>query len=393
MTETAINSPKKQDTKTEVLIIGPAWPLRGGLSTYDHILANSFLEEGYKVKVLTFKLQYPSFLFPGKTQYSTDPTPNLDIRVEINSINPFNWLLTGIKYRKIKPDLVVVRYWLPFMGPCLGTITRIIRGNKISRIVAITDNIIPHEKRPGDRWFTKYFIGACHGFVAMSMSVIQDLKKIESLKPALYNPHPIYNSFKKSIPKAEACSALKLDPSFKYLLFFGFVRSYKGLDLLIEAFSKTDYRKYKLKLIVAGEFYEDEKPYQQMVEKLGLQENIVFFSDFIPDTEVHLFFSASDLLVQPYKNATQSGVTQIGYFYDKPMIVTNTGGLSELVADGKAGFVVPVDIRAIKDAIERFFSEDLSESMSDFVRKEKEKYSWNKMIGSLLKAAKINLEK
>lgn len=380
---------KKPDTERKVLIIGPAWPLRGGLSTYNQILANELSKQGYKVTILTFKLQYPNFLFPGKTQYSSDPAPErLDIDVKINSINPFNWIITGLKYRSKKPDLVIIRYWLPFMGPCLGTIGRIIKDNGISRIVAITDNVIPHEKRFGDTIFTKYFLKACHGFVAMSQSVLADLNKFIRNKPALYNPHPIYNSFKPSIAKSEACEILKINSQTNYLLFFGFIRAYKGLDLLLEAFAKTNRQRHNLKLIVAGEFYEDEKFYLELVKKLDLENDILFYKDFIPDSEVHLYFSAADVTVQPYKDATQSGVTQVAYFYNKPMIVTNIGGLPELVPNNQAGFVVEKNPEEIAKAIEKFYDENCAEKMGAFVKQEKEKYSWEKMIDSLWKAAK-----
>ncbi len=371
-----------------ILIIGPAWPLRGGLSTYDQILANEFIKQGFKLTILTFKLQYPSFLFPGKTQYSSDPAPaGLNIDIKINSVNPFNWLFTGLKYRYQKPDLVIIRYWLPFMGPCLGTIGRIIKSNKKSRIVAITDNVIPHEKRLGDTLFTKYFLKACHGFVAMSQSVLTDLKKFIKNKPALYNPHPIYNSFKPAILKTEACEILKIDAKSNYLLFFGFIREYKGLDLLLEAFAKTNRQRLNLKLIIAGEFYEDEKPYMELVQKLNIESDILFYKDFIPDTEVHLYFSAADVTVQPYKDATQSGVTQVAYFYNKPMIVTNIGGLPELVPNEKAGFVVGKNPEEIATAIEKFYDENWSDKMGAFVKQEKEQYSWDKMMDSLWKAA------
>jgi D-inositol-3-phosphate glycosyltransferase len=379
---------KKQDTERIVLIIGPAWPLRGGLSTYNQILANEFQKQGFKVTILTFKLQYPNFLFPGKTQYSSDPAPEgLNIDVKLNSINPFNWIFTGLKYRNQQPDLVIIRYWLPFMGPCLGTVGQIIKSNGKSRIVAITDNVIPHEKRFGDTFFTKYFLKACHGFVAMSQSVLVDLNKFVRNKPALYNPHPIYNSFKPSISKLETCKILKINAATNYLLFFGFIRAYKGLDLLLEAFAKIDRQKFNLKLIVAGEFYEDEKPYMEIVEKLNLGSDILFYKDFIPDSEVHLYFSAADVTVQPYKDATQSGVTQVAYFYNKPMIVTNIGGLPELVPNNQAGFVIDKNPEEIAKAIEKFYSENWADRMGSFVKNEKEKYSWEKMIASLWKAA------
>ncbi|NUM31775.1 MAG: glycosyltransferase family 4 protein [Bacteroidetes bacterium] len=362
--------------------------MRGGLSTYNQILASEFQKNGCNVTILTFKLQYPAFLFPGKTQLSTDlPPENLKIDIKINSINPLNWFFTGLKYRKLKPELVVVRYWLPFMGPCLGTISRIIKSNGKSKIVAITDNLVPHEKRFGDKMFTKYFLNSCHGFVAMSKSVLSDLKKLIKNKPTLYNPHPIYNSFQNQVSKTEACKILNLDNTYNYLLFFGFIRAYKGLDLLLKSFAKTDRKKFNLKLIIAGEFYENEKPYFELLETLELKKDVIFFKDFIPDSKVHLYFSAADITVQPYKEATQSGVTQVSYFYNKPMIVTNIGGLPELVPNGKAGFVVEKNPEEIAKAIEKFYTENLSETMTLFVQQEKEKYSWDNMIFTLWQAA------
>lgn len=380
--------PKKPDSKPKVLIIGPAWPLRGGLSTYNQILARAFADQGNEVRILTFRLQYPSFLFPGKTQFSEDPAPeNLIIDVALNSVNPFNWIRTGWKYRKYLPDLVVVRYWLPFMGPCLGTVARIIKGNGKTRIVAITDNIIPHEKRIGDRWFTSYFLGGCHGFVAMSKKVLEDLKLFETRKPALYNPHPLYDSFQQAVSKTEACAKLNLDPNARYLLFFGFIRAYKGLDLLLEAFARTPYKSLNLKLLVAGEFYEPEQPYKDLVHKLKLDQDVVFFSNFIPDQEVHLYFSVSDMVVQPYKDATQSGVTQVAYFYNKPMIVTRVGGLPELVPDGKAGFVTDQNPESVAGAIGKFYANGVATDMEAFIREEKKKFSWEQMTDSLWKAS------
>lgn len=383
--------PTKKDSEIDVLIIGPAWPLRGGLSTYDQILATEFQKKGYKTRILTFKLQYPSILFPGKSQLSPDPAPeNLDIDVRMNSINPFNWLFTGWKYRSLKPKLVVIRFWLPFMGPCLGTIGRIIKSNKTSRIIAITDNVIPHEKRPGDSVFTSYFLKSCHGFVTMSKRVLEDLNTFIQNKPALFNPHPLYTSFKEGISKVSACNELGLDPNTNYLLFFGFIRAYKGLDILLKALAKIDTAKYKLKLLVAGEFYEDETPYKELVKDLNLDQNVNFYSDFIPDNQVHLYFSAADITVQPYKDATQSGVTQVSYFYNKPMIVTNVGGLPELVENGKAGYVTKITPEAIAAAIEKFYDEQQLQPMSDFVAIEKQKYSWDKMMDSLWSVSKVN---
>ncbi|HTX88200.1 MAG TPA: glycosyltransferase, partial [Bacteroidales bacterium] len=242
----------------KVIILGPAHPLRGGLATYNERLAREYLLQGHQVTVYTFSLQYPSFLFPGKTQYSSEPAPEgIPIRVAVNSINPFNWLRIGKEIRKLSPDLVIVKFWLPFMAPCFGTICRIIRKNRHTKIVSIIDNIIPHEKRPGDRALAKYWVGSADGFIAMSQSVLEDLRTFDDKKPVLFCYHPLYDNFGKRVAKEEAIRHLGLDPDFSYLLFFGFIRDYKGLDLLLEAMADPGIRERKLKLLVAGEFYTD----------------------------------------------------------------------------------------------------------------------------------------
>ncbi|MBR9859319.1 glycosyltransferase family 4 protein [bacterium] len=371
-----------------IVIVGPAHPLRGGLATYNQLLATRLQDQGHKVEILTFSLQYPSILFPGKSQYSSDPAPDdLNIRVALNSINPLNWWKEGRRLKKLKPDLVIFRFWMPFMGPCLGTLGRIVRKNKHTKVVAITDNIIPHEKRPLDTQFTSYFLKSCHGFVAMSRAVQADLKALIKTQPALFNPHPMYESFGAAVSKEEACKELGLDIEFEYMLFFGFIRKYKGLDLLLEAFAKVN--NSKLKLIVAGEYYDSPEAYQELMDKLNLRDRIVEVNDFIPDSRVKYFFSASSLVVQTYKTATQSGVTQVAYYYDVPMLVTDVGGLAELVPHNKVGYVVPVDAQEIADSIETFYSEQKEAEFSKNILEEKKRFTWDSMINKLFEAAAI----
>ena len=368
----------------KVVLVGSAHPLRGGLATYNERLIREYRMQGDDAYIYTFSLQYPGFLFPGKTQYSTEPAPkDLPIHVCINSINPLNWIRVGFQLRKQKPDLVIVKFWMPFMAPCLGTIARIIRGNKHSKVVSIIDNIIPHEKRPGDRILANYWVKSCDGFIAMSKSVMDDLKTFTKTKPVLFSPHPLYDTFGKAIPKAEAKQKLKLDKNSDYVLFFGFIRDYKGLDLLLQAFSDERIRKRKLKLLVAGEFYTDAKPYRDLIENNHLQDSVIMSNDFIPDSEVRYYFCAADLVVQPYKTATQSGVTQIAYHFDKPMIVTDVGGLSELVPDGVVGYVVQPDPAEIASSIIRFYDEKKELEFAANASREKEKYSWGKMLEAI----------
>ena len=371
--------------KRKVIIIGTAYPFRGGgISTYNERLARAYQERGDEVQIYTFSLQYPGFLFPGKTQYSTDlPPADLNIKVAINSVNPLNWIKVGQKIKKLKCDLVIIRYWMPFMAPCLGTIARIIRWNKLSKVVAITDNIIPHEKMPGGTLLSKYFVNSCDGFIAMSRAVLADLQKLDKSRPSLFSPHPLYDNFGEAIPKNEAKKRLGLEESTRYILFFGFIREYKGLDLLIQSFADKRFRKLNVKLLVAGEFYIDEKPYIESIEKLGLTDSIVLHTNFIANDAIVNYFCASDIVAQPYKEATQSGVTQIAYHFDKPMITTNVGGLSEMVPDGKVGYVVEPDSKQIADALFKYFSEDMESQFVENVKEEKKRFSWDILLKSI----------
>jgi len=368
----------------KIIIIGTAYPYRGGLAAYNERLAKEFVAEGHEVSILTFSLQYPSFLFPGKSQYLKGPAPpELEIRREINSVNPFNWIRTGYRIKKQKPDILIFKYWLPFMAPCFGTIARLVKRNRHTRVITIFDNVIPHEKRPGDRFLTKYFTSAIDGAIAMSASVLNDLKEFRSDIPVKLNPHPLFDNFGTLTDRDAALGLLGLDPSFSYILFFGFIRKYKGLDLLLEAFAAKELRERKIKLIIAGEFYEDDAPYREIVCKLNLEKDLIFFDRFINDDEVATFFSAADLIVQPYRSATQSGVTQIAYHFGKPMLVTDVGGLREIVPDRKCGYVVNPDPGSISEAISDYYSNKRKEEFSRNVMAEREKYSWSAMTSSI----------
>jgi len=373
----------------KVVIIGPAYPLRGGLATYNERLARAFWAAGDAVRIVTFSLQYPDFLFPGQTQFSTEPGPSdLAIEVSLNSVNPLSWLAVGRRLRRERPDLVVFRFWLPFMGPALGTVARLVRGNGHTRVVAITDNVIPHEKRPGDGPLTRYFLSACDGFVTMSRSVLTDLQRLGfEQKPALYRPHPLYDNFGPAKPKAEALAALGLNPAFRYVLFFGFIRAYKGLDILLEALADTRVSELPVKLIIAGEFYEDAAPYEAIIQKLNLESQLVRATDFIPNERVADYFSAADLVIQPYKNATQSGVSQVAYHFGRPMLVTDVGGLAELIPAGVVGYVVPPLATAIAEALVDFYINNREEQLAAGVRQERTKFSWEVMVAALKEVA------
>ncbi|MDB5230660.1 MAG: glycosyltransferase [Chitinophagaceae bacterium] len=366
----------------QVIIIGPAHPLRGGLASFDERLARQFQHEGYDATIYTFSLQYPSFLFPGTTQYSSEPAPaGLKIKVCINSINPLNWLRIGLKLKKLQPDLVVVRYWLPFMGPCLGTILRIARKNNHSKIVCIADNVLPHEKRPGDKPFTEYFLKSVDAFVTMSDKVMTDLRMFTG-KPAQKVVHPLYDNFGEQTDKLAARNQLKLPADKKIILFFGFIRKYKGLDLLLNAMADERLKQQDIHLLVAGEFYEDRKDYDEQIASLNLGSRLILRTDFIPDSEVKFYLSAADFVIQPYKNATQSGVTPLAYHFDKPMLVTNVGGLPDLVPDHKVGLVAEPDPGDIATHIAELYQ--LGENyFLPHLREEKKKYSWDRLVKAI----------
>ncbi len=372
----------------KILIVGPAHPLRGGLATFNERLALSFKEQGHECDILSFSLQYPSILFPGKSQFSVDAAPqNIKIFSNINSINPINWLLVGNKIAKAKYDIVIFRYWLSFMAPAFGTIARRIKTNGHSCIIAITDNLIPHEKRFFDNSLTRYFINTCDGFLTMSEAVKQQLISWNVKKPIMYTPHPMYDMFGAGIEKNEAKIKLGLETNCNYLLFFGFIRRYKGLHLLLDALHDERIRNRNLKVIIAGEFYEDAKPYLNQIAQLNLQDRVELRNEFIPNSEVATYFSAADAVIQPYTDATQSGVTQIAYYYNKPMIVTNVGGLAELVPHEKVGLVCDVNATSIASVIARFFDEKMEVTMQKNAAIEKQKFTWSTLTNCILKLA------
>jgi len=368
--------------KKRIILLGTTWPFRsGGISTFNERLTRALIDSGDQVVIYTFSLQYPSFLFPGKTQLSDQPAPEgLDIRIKVNSVNPFNWVAVGREIRNQKPDVLLLRYWIPFLAPCLGTIARIVRKNKFTKIIAVADNIIPHEKHVFDKSFTRYFTESCDGFITMSRAVLKDLKQFCPNAPMVYTPHPLYDIFGNIVPREQALNQLGLSTDYRYLLFFGFIRDYKGLDWLLEAFSDEKLRKFPVKLIVAGEFYTSSEKYLQIIRDKNLTDHVILRTDFIADQDVANYFGAADMVVQPYKSATQSGVTQIAFHYNKPMLVTEVGGLGEIIPHGKVGYVVQPEPKAISEAIFDFYKNDRIGLFTGNVVREKEKFSWGTMI-------------
>lgn len=363
--------------REDIIILGPAHPYRGGLAAFNERLARELISRGHRVIVYTFTLQYPAFLFPGKSQFSTAAAPTgIPIVRRLHALNPFNWLLVGLEIRRRKPRLVLAAYWLPLLAPCLGTVLRIVR-SRHSSTAALVHNMLPHEKRPGDRLLSRYFAGSVNAFLALSASVASDIRIFSPHKPVAVVPHPVYDSYGAAVGRAEALAHLGLDSGYQYILFFGFIRPYKGLDILLRALAAPILADNAgLRLIIAGEFYESSERYYELVRSLGIEERVIFRTDYIPDEEVRYYFGAADLVVQPYRTATQSGISQLAYHFGVPMIVSKVGGLAEIVPHGQAGYVVDAEETAVAAAIADFYMHARAVSLREGVRQYSQRYSW-----------------
>ena len=364
-----------------IAILGTAWPYRGGLAAFNERLAKQFVIEGHEVEVITFRLQYPNFLFPGKTQYSNEVAPKgLNIVREISSCNPLSWIRVGKRLQKEAPDLVISCYWMAFFAPCYGVIQNIVKRNGKTKCIGLVHNMIPHEPNIIDKLLAPFYIHQTDGFVALSDSVVSDIDSLDKKdKPKTYSPHPVYDHYGEQMSKTEACKALGLDKEKDYILFFGLVRAYKGLDWLLEAFAKVKDELKDLQLIVAGEFYEDEDKYRKQIADNSLIDRVIIKNEFIADADLRKYFGAADLIVQPYKTATQSGVTQVAFHFEKPCLVTNVGGLGEIIHHGKMGYAVDPQVDAIADALIDYYENDRQEVFTKYLIKEKELYGWNIM--------------
>jgi len=361
------------------VIIGPAFPLRGGIAQLNESLSQEFTKQGIENTIFSFYLQYPNFLFPGTSQKVASDSKGpkgVNVRSTISSVNPFSWWLTVKEIAKLKPDFVVVRFWLPFMGPCLGTICKWLKTRLNIPVIAILDNVIPHEKRIGDQAFTRYFLNQCDSFVAMSGSVLDELIGFDKAKPRKLLYHPIYDHFGEKVEKSMARKHLNLEDDENVILFFGIIRKYKGLTLLLEAVSQMK-NTSNLKLIVAGEFYEDQAKYTKLIDEYELRNKVVIHAGFVDEQQVKFYFCAADIVAQPYLSATQSGVTQIAYHYNTPMLVTNVGGLPEMVPHGKVGYVCDVNSESVAASLDAFFEEGKGNEFQQNILEEKKRFSWS----------------
>ena len=367
--------------KMKITILGPAHPYRGGLASIMEIMARTFQQRGSEVDIKTFTLQYPSLLFPGESQTVATPPP-ADLRICrcVNTMNPLNWVRVGRRIRRERPDFVLMKYWTPFMAPCFGTIARLARGNGHTKVLCQIDNVEPHEHHLTDKPFNRYYLRSVDGFVYMSEQVHSELQAYTDA-PALFSPHPLFENFGERVARSEACVRLGLDPANRYVLFFGLIRDYKGLDLLLDAWArlKRAGRTEGRRLIVAGEFYTAREPYLNRIADNGLQDEVLLHDRFIPDDDVKYYFSAADFVVQPYKTATQSGVTQIAYQFCVPMVVTAVGGLPEIVPDGRVGYVCPPTAEGVAAAMDRMYEGDALKRFRENCVEERRRFSWEEM--------------
>ncbi len=369
--------------RPKITIVSPVYPYRGGIANFTEMLYEE-LKKRADVKIVNFKRQYPSFLFPGKTQFETETVKTIESERLLDSVNPFTWLEVGKKIKTDKPDYLVFAYWHPFFAPAYGVIARKVRKNGKTRIAALCHNVLPHERNFFDLPLTKFFFSAADFAVTLSENVVSDLRKV---KPAIKHKtlfHPVYSNFGAPVDKQTACEKLNLSDCEKTLLFFGFIRKYKGLDVLLRAAAVLR-KQIEFKLLAAGEFYDDKTEYLKIVSDLGLQDVVIFYDKFIPENEVKYYFSAADVVVLPYRSATQSGIALMANNFFKPVIASDVGGLGEIIKDGVTGYVVkPEDPDAIAKAVLKFYEENNAEKFSANIKAEAEKYSWEKFADELM---------
>jgi glycosyltransferase involved in cell wall biosynthesis len=366
----------------KIAYLSTFYPFRGGIAQFNASLYRAFEKDGHTVKAFTFTRQYPSFLFPGETQMVTGNDKEVQIPSEriLDTLNPFSYYLTAKKIQKFFPDILLMKYWLPYMAPALGTVAKMLK--KHSKVITILDNVIPHEKKFFDVPLTKYFLKQNHGFVVMSDAVKNDLLKFIPNAKYIFHPHPLYEHFGERIDAAEARKKLNIPDGKKIILFFGFIRKYKGLDILLKALAKL-YSDYVL--IIAGEVYGSFEEYQILIDALVLEKQVYLHTRYISNEEVPLFFSAADVCVLPYKSATQSGIISIAYHFDLPVIATNVGGLSESVLHNRTGIVVDAaDAKLIAKAIENYFSHNMKPKFQSEIQSLKKQLSWNSMAKAII---------
>jgi glycosyltransferase involved in cell wall biosynthesis len=367
-----------------IAVVGPMHPYRGGIAHFLEKMEKGLRARGHETVPVTFTRQYPELLFPGKTQYveGAETTEEDPVRL-LDTLNPWTWYRTARYLARQSPDIVVFKYWMSFFAPAFGLIARYLRRKGV-RVVSVVDNALPHERRPGDKLLGRFFLQSCDGLIVMSDEVEEDIHRLGVERPIRRMNHPIYNTFGDSLPRAEARAELDLPEEAPTLLFFGFIRRYKGLHLLLTALPQIAEHLSEVRLVVAGEFYDEKAFYQNIIENHQLDPYLRLHDGYVSDDEVATYFSAADVVVQPYVSATQSGVAKIAYHFERPLIMTDVGGLAEMMPHGEAGLVVPPeDPDALAEAVCRFFEDDLQAKLTEGVRREKEKYSWDPLYDAI----------
>jgi len=371
-----------------ICLVGPAFPYRGGISHFTQMLSSAMSADGHDPHIVSFTRLYPSLLFPGRTQYEEQGAV---VRIEgervIDSVNPFSWKRAGHAVAVHRPDAVVVQWWHPFFAPAFRSVVgHARRAGARAPVVYLCHNVLPHESSVADRALARWGLARADAFLVQSN---EDRGKLLSIHPRArmaVHPHPTYTQFARGgMTRDEA--RRRLGVNGRVLLFFGLVRAYKGVHTLLAAFARLA-EKIDATLLVVGEFYEDRAPYDREIAALGIGARTRVIDRYIPDDEVETYFRAADLVVLPYRSATQSGITQTAFAFERPVVVTAVGGLPDVVDDGVTGYVVPPDDPvALGAAIERFFARDAGESMSAAIRARSDRFSWKGCVDALVALA------
>ena len=372
-------------TKNKIAVIGPVYPYKGGISHYTGLLYRA-LRKSHDVEMISYKMQYPKLMLRREQKdYSNDSFQVEDAKFLIHTANPFNWVKTAGQIKKMSVQTVIIEWWHPYFAPCYYVLEKLLRHKDQRKLVFICHNVFPHERFPLDRMLTRMVLKQGDGFILHSRTEADDLISIKPDADYRVQVHPTYNAFKfEDLSKEQARDLLGLGAEEKVLLFFGYVRPYKGLKYLIQALPQIQERLQNVKLMVVGDFGSDREQYQQLIEDLGVQDKILVKDGYTPDREVEKYFAASDLVVLPYETATQSGIVQIAYGFTKPVIVTNVGGLPEVVTDDRTGLIVePKDVNGLADAIIRYYEGNKEQEFITHIREEEYRFSWDRMTETI----------
>jgi glycosyltransferase involved in cell wall biosynthesis len=367
----------------KICLVGPAYPYRGGIAHFTSMLTREFGRE-HDASIVNFSRLYPSALFPGKTQYdNTDSALRIDSDRIIDCLNPLTWLKAGRAVAALAPDLVVFQWWQPFFGPAFRTVCLFLKRRCQTVIVYLCHNVLPHESTAVDRLLIDIGLARADAFLVQSNEDARNLQQIRKNVPVAVNPHPIYDFFDQGkYDRRSAREALGLDGPV--ILFFGYIRKYKGLGVLLEAFARV-LERLQATLLVVGEFYDDREPYDDLIAGLSLGGRVRVVDEYVSNEDVEMYFKAADLVALPYLSATQSGIVQTAFSFEKPVVVTAVGGLPDVVRDGITGYVVPRENPvALADAVVRFFEDDAADRMAENIRADLARFSWNRCAEALL---------